>query len=342
MSKSTTKTAEELSLFSAQCALVLRSGMLLSEGLFAAAEEAGDCALSKVAGKLNAGGTLRDALLEDGSYPQYMVALVDIGEKSGRLEQVMDSLAEYYQREQAIRRQLKNTLFYPLLLALVMLLVVAVLLIKVLPVFSDVYAQLGGAYGISSGVLSFGRIAGIVCLALIGILVLAGLFVYFSTKTSAGYERLVSLLAALPFARRVADKISSGRVAYALSLLLSSGYDIDSAVVMLPGILAQSEAIKKVELISNSMGKGESFATAAKENGLFSGVYARLVSLGEQSGTMDEVMTRLSTMYDAEIEEGLSSLLGAVEPAIVAVLSAIIGVVLLSVMLPLLQILSAF
>jgi len=342
MNKKLQKTADELALFCAQCALVLRSGMLLSEGLSASAAETGDKALTAVSAAMASGSTMEDALMKSGGYPDYMVALVGIGERTGRLEQVMDSLSEYYQREQGIRRQLKNTLFYPLILALVMLLVVAVLLIKVLPVFADVYSQLGGTAGLSLGVLSFGKTAGIVCLAVTALFAALGLFAYLSSKTSSGYERLTAVLTRLPFARKISDKVSSGRIAYALSLLLSSGYDIDASVKLLPGILTQPSAKKKVAGISAAMETGESFAQAAKNSGLFSGMYARLVGLGAQTGSLDEVMARLAAMYDGEIDEALSNALGAVEPVIVAVLSGVIGVVLLSVMLPLLKILSAF
>lgn len=342
MGKSSLKSAEELTLFCTQCALVLRSGMLLSEGLSAAAEESGDDGLRKIAGHLSSGGTLEEALKASGAYPKYMVSLAAIGEKTGCLEEVMDALARYFSREQAIRRQLNSTLFHPLMLALVMLLVVAVLLLKVLPVFSEVYAQLGGASGLTAGVLTFGKSAGIACLVLTGLLAASGLFAYASTRTAAGYERLTRVLSRLPFVRKVVDKVSSGRVAYALSLLLSSGYDMDDALRLLPDLVTQPAALSKIRRLSGRMEKGESFSAAVRESELFSGMYARLISLGAQSGALDEVMARLSALYDAEIEEGLNGILGAVEPAIVAVLSAIIGVVLLSVMLPLLEILSAF
>jgi len=342
MCKSRQKSAEELALFCTQCALVLRSGMLLSEGLSAAAEESGDENLRELSAHLASGGTLEEALRQSEAYPPYMVTLTGIGERTGSLEEVMDALSRYFAREQNIRRQLNSTLFHPLLLAFVMLCVVAALLLRVLPVFSEVYAQLGGASGLTAGVLSFGRTAGIACLVLTGLLAAAGIYAYVSTRTAAGYARLTGALSRLPFVRRVADKVSSGRVAYALSLLLSSGYDIDDAVQLLPGLVTQPAAARKIRRLSERMRAGEGFSSAAKESGLFSGMYARLVSLGAQSGSLDEVMARLSVLYDAEIEEGLSSILGAVEPVIVAVLSAIIGVVLLSVMLPLLEILSAF
>ncbi|MGI6151569.1 MAG: type II secretion system F family protein [Christensenellales bacterium] len=342
MSRRNQKSAQELALFCTQCALVLRSGMLLSEGLMATAEENQDRDLRFIAEELSQGGTLESALKESGAFPSYMVSLAGIGERTGSLEEVMDALALYYQREHALRHQLKNTLFHPLLLALVMLCVVAVLLLKVLPVFSDVYAQLGGASGLTAGVLTFGRTAGIVCLALTGLLAFLGVFAYFASRTPSGYERLTQLLTVLPFARRIADRVSSGRVAYALSLLLSSGYDIDDAVPLLSNLVSQPAAVQKIHRLSSFMERGEGFSAAARESGLFLGMYGRLVGLGVQSGTLDEVMARLSVLYDAEIEEGLSSILGAVEPTIVAVLSAIIGTVLLSVMLPLLEILSAF
>lgn len=336
------KSAEELSLFCTQCALVLRSGMLLADGLLATAEENGDEALRIIAEKLASGDTLENALKAGGDYPSYMVSLAGIGERTGCLEEVMDALALYYQREGAIRRQLTNTLLHPLLLAVVMLCVVAVLLLKVLPVFSEVYAQLGGASGLTAGVLAFGRTAGIICLVLTGLFACAGVFAFASSRTAGGYERLTGLLTKLPFVRRVSEKIASGRVAYALSLLLSSGYDIDDAVRLLPGLVSQHEALAKINRLSARMEQGESFSSAVRESGLFSGMYARLVGLGVQSGALDEVMARISVLYDAEIEESLTGILGAVEPAIVAVLSGIIGVVLLSVMLPLLEILSAF
>ena len=336
----------EISIFCTQVAFLLRSGLPLYDGLRSVLEEQENDKSSDMLGDMVKGleenQPLSQVVGEAGCFPSYMVHMLKIGEESGRLDDVVASLADYYQREASLRERIRSAVFYPLILVVMMSIVIGVLVIQVLPVFAKVITDLGGSLSsTAAAIMQTGILVsryGLVVLAVL-LLVVLGLALYARSHPSAGVVAWLSRH--FGPARRLSRQISTGRLAFALSLLLSSGYQLDSALELLPTVTEDKQVKEKVEACRGLMKEGSSFPSAVAKTGLFTGIRAKMVGLGDRTGTLDEAMARLSDLYEEEIENSLSDLVSLVEPSLVAVLSVVIGVILISVMLPLMNILSS-
>lgn len=334
-------SARELSAFSSQLALVLRAGMFLPDGVAAMAAESGDPVIEALNTSVRGGAKLAAAMKDAGAFPAYMVNMAALGEEAGKLEQVMTSLSLYYEREHTVKNQMKSAVFYPMILVAIMIVVIAVLLVKVLPVFADVFADLGGAAGaVSPDIAAFGTVAGYTAL-FVAALMLA-LCVYLSAKlrSAAGYASLMRALSKIGFTRNLAGKIATGRFAFALSMLLESGYPLDGALQALPAIVENREIGARIETCRASLAEGASFSKAMEESGLFSGMYAHILGVGFRAGALESVTGKIAEIYEEEIDHTIARLVSVIEPALVALLCLIIGAILLSVMLPLMDIMT--
>jgi type IV pilus assembly protein PilC len=145
-----------------------------------------------------------------------------------------------------------------------------------------------------------------------------------------------------PPIRRLAEKLSASRVAGILGLMLQSGFPIENALEMAPAALADQESINKVNFIREQMkSRDMTFQEALSESHLFADFYNRMVKVGAASGHEPQVMEKIAEIYEEQVEDGLDHLISIVEPTLVALLSIVIGAILLSVMLPMAGVLSS-
>lgn len=336
--------AGETAVFCTQAALLLEAGIPLGEGLATLVGEgtpAGRGPLARVADTVQETGSLYEGVRAAGVFPAYMVQMIRIGEAAGKLEEVLRSLGRYYEREETLSRSVRSAVLYPVILILLMAAVVAVLVIAVLPVFSQVFAGLGadlstaGASWMEAGVW-IGRIA----LIAVAVLLVCLAVLFILSLTAPGRAWLLRLGARLPGLRGTSRQIAASRFASVMAMLLSSGYDLNEALEMAAAIVPDAHLKAQIGQCRERVAQGDSLAAALQEGALFSGLYARLLQTGEQAGRLDEVMERLAVHYEEEADQSLGRLVSVIEPALVIVLSVIIGAILLSVMLPLISILS--
>ncbi len=330
--------------FCAQLTLILRSGLTIRDGIAMMKENGEETGLplSGILETVSAGGSLRQALELAGGFPAYMLGMVEIGERSGKLEEVLDSLSLYYDRESRLKDRIRGAILYPSMLLVMIALVIAVLVIKVMPVFAKVFSDLGTEMSSTAvAIMNIGQFIGKYAAIMIGILALAvaGLLIW--SKTKAGARALSHFSTGFILTKKLSKKIASGRFASALSLLISSGYDTDGALKLMPAILDNPYVARKVEDLRTKISEGTSFSEAVLASGLFSSLYAGMLSVGFKTGAAAEVMKRIASAYEEETETALDNIVSMIEPALVALLSIVIGIILISVMLPLLGIMSS-
>lgn len=335
----------ELASFCGQMAMVLRSGISALEGVSIMLEDApteeGQILLERILNCLECGGSLCQALEDSGCFPPYMCNLTDLGEQSGRLDDVMQSLAAYYRREDELAKSIKSAVTYPLVMLGMMVAVMLVLIIKVLPVFNQVFRQLGAELsGVSGAVLRMGEAMSRYSLIFVAVaaVLAAGCAWFFLSKRGRAWLRGFSTRF---FAtKKLSEMIAVSRFANGLSLALSSGLNVDQGLETVSRLVEHPEVGRKVEQVRQSVAEGGSLSDAITEAGLFSGVYARMIHLGVKTGATDEVLRQISLRYDEEIEQRMAGTIAKLEPTLVAVLSVAVGMILLSVMLPLMGIMS--
>lgn len=330
---------EELSSFCSEVAMMLSSGMQLYDGMEALAETYADTDRAGLYRTTSDGmtrtGSLYEALKEDSRWPAHLVEMVGIGERTGRLEDVMKGLSTYYDREARIRSAVVSAVTYPLVLGIMLVLIVVIMIVMVLPVFSRVMSTMGIVLTDSGAAMTkLGTTVGWVILALVGIVVLAVLITLILLRTSKRQQVLQSLRSAFPMIRRVSNKLAASRVFSVLSMMLSSGFPIDEALNMVPPVLTDMQAIDKVDTIHKSMDSGKPFADSLSESGLADEVHSRMIRIAVAAGQEDAVMAKIASIYEEQVEESIANLVSIIEPTLVAMLCIVIGAILLSVLLP--------
>ena len=333
---------DEIASLCLELSLLLHAGVSTGDALsLLAQEEEHRGMLSAMAEQVDGGKTLSTALRESGVFPVYVCGLVEVGERTGRTEEALAALSRYYEERVRIGRRVRSALLYPAVMLALMLVVIGVLLVKVLPIFDDVYASLGGRLtGVAAGLLNLGRwIEGAMPVLY---LILAGLVLVVLVFGLLGPLRrgVVSLWQKTRGDRGVSRKLNNARLAQALAMGMASGLPVEEAV-SLSANLMEGRARKRCQECGQRLEKGESLGAALRLSGLLPPRQSRLLELGQHSGAGDASMEKIARDLGEEGEAALDALVGRVEPALVLVCSVLVGLILLSVMLPLMHIMSA-
>ena len=333
---------DEIASLCLELSLLLHAGVSTGDALsLLAQEEEHRGMLSAMAEQVDGGKTLSTALRESGVFPVYVCGLVEVGERTGRTEEALAALSRYYEERVRIGRRVRSALLYPAVMLALMLVVIGVLLVKVLPIFDDVYASLGGRLtGVAAGLLNLGRwIEGAMPVLY---LILAGLVLAVLVFGLVGPLRrgVVSLWQKTRGDRGVSRKLNNARLAQALAMGMASGLPVEEAV-SLSANLMEGKARKRCQECGQRLEKGESLGAALRLSGLLPPRQSRLLELGQHSGAGDASMEKIARDLGEEGEAALDALVGRVEPALVLVCSVLVGLILLSVMLPLMHIMSA-
>lgn len=338
-------TDRELSAFSGQLALILHSGISLLEGISILKEDTpekdGGSILAQVYETLDETGDFTLALKDSGFFPDYFLKMTEIGEKSGTLEEVMESLSRYYANQDALLHNIRDALTYPLVLLGMLTAVLAVLITQVMPVFADVFDQLGIAMsGMAQTVFRMGGLLQKIAAVLLILVIAAAAFALYATRSSKGKEFLLEIFRRIPLSRRVLMQIARSRFSHALALSLHSGLDMNESFSLAAELTDRQLLNDNLTKAGALLEQGNDFGETLRESGIFSGLDARLVSIGFRTGSAETALMQISENSQQEAEETIQQAVGAIEPTLTAFLSILTGIILVSVMLPLLGVMA--
>lgn len=341
-----TLSNEELSTLCLELSLLLHAGVGLSDALALLAEESDKedrALLESMARRMDEGATLAAAMREAERFPVYVCGLVEVGEQTGRTEEALSSLSRYYEDRLRMDRRVRSALLYPAVMLGVMLVVIAVLLVRVLPIFDDVYASLGGRLsGIAGGLLQLGRWLDSAMPVLWALLILAAVFVALFAAVEPFRAKLTGWWRKKWGDKGISRHINTAHVAQALSMGMASGLPTEEAVTLAAGLMEDVPSAKaRCMDCRTRLDAGENLGTAMKESGLMPAGQCRLLELGQRSGTGDTAMEKIARDLSEDSEAALENAVSRVEPALVLICSLLVGLILLSVMLPLMHIMAA-
>ena len=343
MSRKLRLSHEELSVLCEQVALVLRAGLPVHDGVEALCENYKGTRFEKGFDTLSITvmetGSLTTGFKEAGLFPDYLISMTEIGEKTGELDVVMEELSMYYEREAANKRSIKSALFYPLLLIVMMALIIGVLVTQVLPIFENVYGSFdsGSSAGWMNVAVSFGKAT----LIAAGILLLLVIILLVVIKLDSSQKVLQWLQNAVKPLRKLEQKLSAARFASTLGMMLRSGFPLEESMELIENLFTNKRLKERVAKCREKMDEGAAFPDAVSETGIFEPLHCRMISVGFRAGQTDRVMSKLAALYDEEVNTQIGHLVSIIEPSLVALMSVIIGAILMSVMLPLLSIMSS-
>lgn len=339
-------TPDEISVFCEQISMLLNGGIPIYESTYILYSEMEDkrtkAVLKEIDDSVKENIPLFQALEKTEAFPDYMVYMVKIGETTGKLEEVMRSLASFYERESFVNSSIKSAVAYPIVLFGMMTAILLVLVCKILPMFEDMFNELSSdVTAATEDMMSFGmnagRIIAIVACVVMAVIILLILWY----KTSNGEKTIKSFFLNFVGTRKLSEKMAINKFISSLSLMITSGMNISEALDTASESTDNKdiqERIKKArELYNNKMPLDE----ALRETKLIVGMESRMVSVASKSGAIDVVFEKLSSQYNQSISESLSKISSVIETVLVVVLSILVGAVLLSVMLPLVSMISS-
>lgn len=336
---------EETALFCEQVALALTAGISLYDAMESLKNTYADSPYGarfvQMFDAIRREGTLRAAVQEAGVFPAYLVGMVGVGERTGKLDAVLESLGGYYRWEADVRAAVKSAVLYPVVLIAMLAAVVGILVVSVLPVFERVFQSLGlTADAAGSGSMEAAAAVGNAVLIVVGALLVCGLALVALLRGRRGRTVFEWLCGAIPALGRAEEKLAAGRLASVLATMLAAGWRLDDAMELAPEVIGSRRYLEKVNACARRMREGTPFAEAASGAALFDEMHDRMVRFGAQTGKLDTVMNKVCQIYQQEADAAIDRLVNGIEPLLVAVLSLIIGGVLLAVMLPLLSLLT--
>lgn len=336
----------EISSFCGQLALVLKSGISSAEGITLLLEDASEpedkAFLEALLEKLNETASLYEALLASGLFPDYMLHMIKLSEETGTTDAVMEALEKHYAREEAISRTIKNAVAYPMIMTGMMVVVVTILLVKVLPIFNQVFIQLGTEMsGFSKLLTQIGNTIGRYSFAFTLFLAVLIAFILYCTHTTHGKKLFRTWTVQMPFFKNIYEDIAASRFASGMSLCLSSGLTIERSMELVTNLNDDAHFAEKLDKCMEQVREGAELTSALHAASIFTGIYSRMLSIGSKTGNIDSVMNEIAERYEEELDTRMNNALAVLEPTLVIALSIVVGIILLSVMLPLMGIMSS-
>ena len=320
--------------------LAMQAGIAVSEGVSLFEQEEPDASrrgtIHIIYSALDIGESLSKGIRDTGAFPDYMMDMIEVGEKTGKLDETLLSLSRYYDRQVQMSKSIRSAVTYPAMLLGVLLLVLVIFIVKVLPIFYDVYQQLGAKMsGFATGAMRFGIWLGNNWIPIVIVVaVLAICAVLF-------HKKLAKAISNLFMSGSLGKSMMSARFSGIMAMTMSSGMDMFEAFTMAARLTEDKAMAAKIQDSAKQVAQGASFSQCISDIGILPTLYNRMISIGVKTGSADKVMEELATRTGDDANDRLESFVGKIEPTLVIVMSVLVGLLLLSVMLPLAGIMSA-
>lgn len=283
------------------------------------------------------GEVLSDAMRKHKSvFPELLVSLVASGEASGNLDAIMLRMATHYEKENKITNKVKSALIYPSILGLVSVGAVVFILIYVMPTFTEIFEQSGTVLpwstklllGVSSGIQNYWLYITIV-------IVLAVFGINIFLKSDEGQVASSNLKLKLPVLKKLNQMIIVSRFTRTLSTLIASGLPLIDSLKIVSEVSGNKIAEIELLKIRDKVTRGESLYSSMSESGIFPEMLYSMVKIGEETGSLDDILNNTADFYDEELDSIIQTSVALMEPILIVTMGIVIGFMIISIMLPL-------
>lgn len=339
-------TSDEVAYFCYQLEQILDSGVPVYDGLTVMAAQArskstpeANALLKSVTDSLSMEKPLYAALEEAGVFPEYCIKTVMAGELSGRLDEALTALTEYYEKQARLEESVRSAVTSPMIMLVIAAAVISVLTLKVLPMFADIFAEFDPeVYEAVSRSVGTATTVGTVMLIVCGVLFAAGaVFLAVNGRSESAGEAFVSL----PFFRGAAEAAAMAKFSGAVSMMIMSGLPAAEALNNVRGISSCKRVNERIDRCAALVMNDVPFSDAVEQSELLPVFYAQTLRVSYSSGSFDTAWQKISRRLSEEADRSIEQIINAAEPALTAVLTLAAGAVMLTVMLPLMNIMSA-
>lgn len=298
--------------------------------------------LKKVAELLEGGRSLTDSLKSfPNVFPQIFTSMVEAGEVSGALDQVLERLAVNFEKEHDLKEKVKSAMTYPAIVVVVAVLAVIALMTLVVPKFVDMLVDMEAPIPLTTQlIIMFSNF--LKNYFYIGLLIIAGLVFGYkqAVKTEQGKKIKDNLVLKLPVFGPMIRKIIISRFCRSLSTLLKSGVPVLQSLDVVKNIAGNYAVIKSIEEAEKSIIEGQSISLPLQKSGVFPPMVTRMISIGEETGSIDALLEKIADFYEREVEDLVARLSSMLEPVLIVGMGGVVGFIILSIMMPMFSVIN--
>lgn len=337
---------KDIAVMSRQMATMIGSGLSLLRTLTILADQVENKRLAKIMAEVRddveTGVSFSDAVgKHDKDFPPLMINMIKAGETGGFLDKALESTAENFEKEVALRSTIKSAMTYPVVVLVMSLVAVVVMLLFIVPIFQDMFTNLGGQLPLPTMMLVYASRA-MPYVVPAGIVVGIAFSIWWRTNKNSVKVRafLDPLKLRLPVFGALFRKIAIARFSRNFSNMIGAGVPILTALRIVgevSGNYVLEEALVKV---AESVRQGESIAGPLTESGVFPSMVTQMISVGEDSGSLQTMLEKVADFYDQEVKSTTESLTALIEPLLIAFLGVVVGGMIVALYLPIFQITS--
>jgi type IV pilus assembly protein PilC len=331
----------DIAIFSRQLATMLAAGIPLVQAFEIVGNGHEKPAMQRlildVKSDIEGGTSLHEAL---GKHPLHFdalyVNLVEAGEQAGALESLLDKVATYKEKTEALKKKIKKALFYPAAVLAVAVLVTTVLLIFVIPQFESLYKGFGADLpAFTQMIINLSRFVqhdGVYIAVAVGLAVWA--FFYFKKRSKAMQEFLDRASLKIPIIGPILNKAAIARYARTLSTMFAAGVPLVEALDSVAGATGNIVYEKAVMRMRDEVSTGQRLQRSMEATGLFPNMVNQMIAVGEESGSLDEMSGKVATFYEAEVDNAVDAMSSLLEPMIMVILGVLVGSLVIAMYLP--------
>lgn len=274
-------------------------------------------------------------------FPDFFRSMIYVGEQSGKLETVFVALADYYETDAGLKRKMKSAMSYPLMLLGMAVGIVILMLAFVIPTFRDTLSKLeveitgltAAIYGMSDFLLA----NWLYMLAVVVVIAVAIIIVLRTEKGRMGFD---FLKVKIPLIKTVQINMITARFARGFALLLSSGMDLTEAMSAVEVVVGNRYVKKRFRAAAESVQQGMSLTNAFESYKLFPAMMNQMITVGEKTNSLDEVLLRSCSFFDSQVETSLNALTSKIQPVMLIIIGLVVGTMFLGVYSPMLSIMN--
>ena len=331
---------EDLILFSRQLSTLFSAGIPLLSGLNTLAEQTENKKMKEtintIRNDIKGGNSLSDALSKHpGVFSTLYVGMIQAGETAGTLDEILDRLAAITEHEKDTRARIKEATRYPKIVITAISVAFIVLVTFVVPGFAAMFTKFGGTLPLPTrimiGISHVFRDYWFVMIIVVSLIVLG--FRWY-TNTKSGRLRWDGLMLRLPVFGPLFQKIVMSRFANILGMLIRSGVPILDSLKIVSGTAGNVVISREIDKLGENVRQGSALSRQLRQSGIFTPMVTQMISVGEQSGKMDEMMDRVSQYYDLETEYTIKNLSTLIEPALIITIGGMVLFLALGIFLP--------
>lgn len=268
-------------------------------------------------------------------FPQLLISMIESGEVSGNLDEMMLRMSTHFEKEAKIANKVKGAMIYPAVLSVVAIAAVMIIMVVVMPTFLEMFTSSGVELPISTKIL-MGMSSFLSKNIILVVVFIVGSIVGFNfyKQTEGGIRNISILKLKIPVIKELNKKIIVSRFTRTLSTLLSSGVPMVQSLPIVSGVLGNKIAEEAMEKIRERVMRGDGLSGPIKEYSIFPPMLSSMIKIGEESGALDDILNKTADFYDEEVEQAIQTTTALLEPALIVVMGAVIGFIIISIMTP--------